>query len=445
MKLTCVETTFVNHQKNIARTEHEMLADPGIEMQAVNLYPKAAGQTFLGFGGALTDASGYVYSLMEPAQQAQLLDTYFNPANMHYTTVRIHIDSCDFSLGHYEAMSDPNDVALKSFSLERPGKYIFPLLEDALRVCQKPLEIMLSPWSPPKFMKTNQERNHGGKLLPQYRQMWADYICRYIHEFRSRGYPVNRLTIQNEPKAVQRWDSCIYSAEDEKVFLRDYLFPTLQSQGLSDVGVFIWDHNKERVYERALETIDETTDKMVKGIAFHWYSGDHFEAVDLVRRMFPDKILASTEACIEYIHYRSTDYVANAQKYAHEIMGNLNGGMQLFYDWNILLDELGGPNHVKNYCDAPFLYDTREKKLMERASIPYIWHFSHFIQPGAIRMETSRYTQDIETTAFKNPDGTIAVVFLNRTHKPLEFNLRMDGCYAKLLIQPEAIMTAVLA
>ncbi len=444
MKLTSVETTFVEQQKRVSQAEHELLPDPGVEMQAVNLYPQAAGQTWLGFGGALTDASGYVYSLMDAGQRARLVDAYFNPANLNYTTVRIPIDSCDFSLGHYEAMSDPADAALASFSLQRPGQYIFPLLDDALRVCPRPLEIMLSPWSPPAFMKTNGERNHGGKLRPEYRQMWADYICRYVREFRARGYPVTRLTIQNEPKAVQRWDSCVYEAQDEKVFLRDFLFPTLRREGLTDTGIFIWDHNKERLVERAAEIIDPLTDPMIQGIAFHWYSGDHFEAVDLARRTFPGKILASTEACIEYYHYSASDYVPNAQRYAHEIIGDLNAGMQLFYDWNILLDELGGPNHVQNYCDAPFIYDTREKQLVERASLAYIWHFSHFIQPGAVRMETSCWTREIEAAAFANPDGSRVIVLLNRAARVMPVNLRVEGLCASLSLQPEAILTAVM-
>ena len=78
------------------------------------------------------------------------------------------------------------------------------------------------------------------------------------------------------------------------------MYPALQAHGFGDVEIFVWDHNKERVYERMCEIIDEETKDMVAGVAFHWYSGDHFEALDLVRRRFPDKKMIISESCIEY-------------------------------------------------------------------------------------------------------------------------------------------------
>lgn len=122
-------------------------------------------------------------------------------------------------------------------------------------------------------MKSNQERNHGGKLLPEYRTQWAEYICRYIEEYRKRGYHVKMLTLQNEPKAVQTWDSCIYTAQEQKEFLRDYMWRALCAHGLDDIEIYLWDHNKERVFEWAQTIIDDETTHMVAGMAFHWYSG----------------------------------------------------------------------------------------------------------------------------------------------------------------------------
>lgn len=444
MKLKFIQTTFEDNQKTTTEQGFLFDQDPGIENNTINLYPEETDQTFIGFGGAITDAAGYVYSLMNAGQKETFLSTYFSKDELNYSVVRIHLDSCDFSLEHFEAMSNPLDLEMTSFSLERPLKYIEPLLKDVLKMSSNNIEIMVSPWSPPAFMKSNGERNNGGSLLPEYHQFWADYLCRYILVLRKRGYLVNSMTIQNEPKATQKWDSCVYSASEEKSFMRDYLYPTFLRNNLSDVGIFIWDHNKERVYERAVEMIDEETSKMVKGIAFHWYSGDHFEALKLVHKRFPDKILALSEACIEYYRYSSTDYLANAQKYAHDIIGNLNAGMQLFYDWNILLDEIGGPNHVNNYCDAPFLYDTQNKELMPRNTLAYIWHFSHFIQPGATRFEVSRFTDKIEATGFVNPDGSLAVVMLNRTEETFEVVLRINGLCQNVKVLPQSISTSVI-
>lgn len=419
--------------------------DTGIENQVVNLYPQFTDQTFEGFGGAFTDSAGYVFSKMGPAEQRQFLDSYFSKDQMNYRLGRVPLDSCDFSVHPYEAMSDSADKELKSFSLRPMEEHILPLLHGA-RERQTDLELMVSPWSPPAFMKTNGLRTSGGKLKPEMRGFWADYLCKYIMALRERGFSIRRLSLQNEPAATQTWDSCLYTAEEERDFLKENLAPALLWNGLDDVEIYLWDHNKERLYERAcVVCADPEADKLTSGFAFHWYSGDHFEAVDLVHRSFPDKKLILSEACIEYSKFSADKLLENAQKYAHDIIGNLNGGMTAFYDWNLVLDEQGGPNYVNNFCDAPYLYDTEKGKLLRRASLDYIWHFSHFIQPGAVRIGHSRYTEQLEVTAFHNPDGKLVCALLNRNDFQIPVCLRLNGQIASLALEPESISTVIIS
>lgn len=444
MKIMVYSTTYENNIERCMENELDFLPDNGEENQLVNLYPQMKYQEFEGFGGALTESAGYVFGQMRKEQQDELLRQYFGADQMKYRMVRIPIDSCDFSLGHYEAVEDAKDKAFCGFQLKRVEKNIFPLLDSAQAVYGDDLEIMLTPWSPPAYMKTNHDRNHGGKLKDEYKKTWADYICRYIKEYRKRGYQVKRMSLQNEPKAAQKWDSCIYTAKEEKEFLRDYMWPSLQENGLRDIEVFIWDHNKERAFERACAIIDETTEHMISGIAFHWYSGDHFEALKMIHEKFPNKKLILSEACIEYSKFASDDYLRNAQKYAHDMIGNMNNGMTGFYDWNIVLNQTGGPNHVGNLCDAPFLFDTNSRKLIKRNTAGYLWHFSHFIESGAVRIGTTSYTDEAEVTAFLNPDGRIAAVLLNRTDKELPVNIRMNDRMAAVCLRPNSIATAVV-
>lgn len=426
---------------------HQIVAlkeDSEAENQVVNIYPEMEFETLEGFGGAVTDAAAYVYSLMNEEQKKQVITTYFSPDQMKYGLVRVHMDSCDFSTGMYEAMSDQDDVELETFSFERTEKYIIPMLRDAQDAAGKSLKLMLSPWSPPAFMKTNHQRILGGSIKPEYRKFWADYICRYIIEFSRRGFEVQRISLQNEPKAVQRWDSCIYTSQEEKEFLRDFMYPALQAHGLGDVEVFVWDHNKERAYERLRDLVDEKTDGMIAGVAFHWYSGDHFEALDLVRRKFPGKKMIVSESCIEYYKFNGDDVIKSALNLSHEIIGDLNNGMTAFYDWNLLLDEKGGPNHVGNFCHAPFLYDTVEKKLMPQLTQQYFAHFSHYLVPGSVRIGFSRYTDQIDVTACRRPDGSLAVIFLNKSEKPLAVNLRVEGLLGEMILYPESITTGII-
>ena len=413
----------------------------GIESQVVNIYPELSYETFEGFGGAVTEAAGYIYSLMNDEQKKKVIETYFSPEKMNYRLVRVHMDSCDFSLGLYEAMSNSEDTELKSFSFERTEKYILPMLEDAKKTAGENLKLMLTPWSPPAFMKTNGKRTGGGKLKPEYRKLWAEYICRYIREFQNRGFAVQRISIQNEPKVVQTWDSCLFTAEEEKSFLRDFLYPTMKSHGFENIEVFIWDHNKERIYERVRDTVDEETREMVSGAAFHWYSGDHFEGLELVRRLYPELKLIMSESCLEYSIFDEKNIESVTNKLCHEIIGDLNHGMCAFYGWNLLLDEKGGPNHVGNYCHAPFLYDVEKKKLLPQKTQEQYEMFSHFICPGSVRVQTTKFTEQIDTVAYRTPDGRIVLILLNKGKELEAVNIRLGKMVGSLLL-PAGILAA---
>ena len=444
MKFTFVES--VGKQK-LLRNEKtvDFIDDTGVEDQVINIYPQIKYQTFEGFGGAITDAAGYVFQQMNDVQQKELPTKYFDPDHMNYVRVRIHMDSCDFSTHLYSAIKDPQDRDLESFDFTDTEKYILPLLEAAQKTAQRPLKIMLSPWSPPAFMKTNGARKNGGSLKREFYPLWANCICRYIAEFEKRGYEVEQISVQNEPKAVQTWDSCVYSSAQEKEFLSEYLYPAMERAGLEHVKVFVWDHNKERAFERACELIDEKTDHMIDGVAFHWYSGDHFEALDLIRKQFPDKKLILSESCLEYNKFNPSAEEINAGRLAHDMIGNLNHGLNSFFDWNILLDKEGGPNHVGNYCDAPFLYDVEHKELIQRMSADYYWHFSHFIREGAVRLGFSRYTDAIDVTAWENPDGTIVLILLNRGVEAVPVHIRLQGKEADITVSARSIVSGVVS
>ena len=163
MKLTYVESVGVKKLEQYEKTV-EFVDDDGVEDQVINVYLQVKYQSFEGFGGAITDAAGYVFQQLDPEQQERLLTMYFHPDHMNYRKVRIHMDSCDFSTHLYSAISDPLDQDLESFDFSDTEKYILPLLAAAQKMAQKPLKIMLSPWSPPEFMKTNDSRKNGGSL-----------------------------------------------------------------------------------------------------------------------------------------------------------------------------------------------------------------------------------------------------------------------------------------
>lgn len=433
-------------EKKITMTEGEGTSSPdeGQENQAVNLYPDFRYQTFEGFGGSMTEAAAYTWHTMSEKCKKELLDAYFGEEGLGYTQARMSLDSCDAGLGNYSAMEDAQDKEMKSFSLRRDEKYILPFYEAAQKVSGRPIEAMLSPWSPPAFLKTNGEKNHGGKLKAEYRDMWAEYICRYLEAYREKGVALKRISIQNEPAAVQIWDSCVYTASEEKAFLRDHLYPALERHGLTDLEIYIWDHNKERLLERALQTIDKDTDSMITGMAFHWYSGDHFEALQMAHEKYPGKKLLFSEGCVEYSKFADKDQLADARMYGHDIAGDLNNGACAFISWCLLLDEKGGPNHVDNFVDAPVMYDKNTDTMEKKLSFYYIGHFSRSILPGSVRIGCSKYTDKLDVTAFLRPDGKIAVVLMNRTDEKMPVFLRLKGEILPVAVEGNAIMTVMI-
>jgi glucosylceramidase len=384
-------------------------------------------QTMLGFGGAFTESAAVTWQKLSAPRREDVLRAYFADGEGHgYAMCRVHMNSCDFSLGNYAHVETPGDTELKSFSIARDRQALVPFIKAAQRVAQHPLRILASPWSPPAWMKSNGEMNHGGTLLPQYRQAWARCYVRFIQAYAKEGIPIWGVSVQNEPMAVQTWDSCTYTAEAERDFVRDHLGPELEAAGLGAVNIIIWDHNRDLMVERAnVVYADPAAARYVWGTGFHWYVEDNFDHVQQVHDAWPDKHLLFTEGCQEEgPHLGSWDL---GERYARSMINDLNRWTEGWMDWNLVLDIQGGPNHVGNYCSAPIILDTAADKLLPQSSYYYMGHFARFIRPGARRVLCAASLQDLETTAFVNTDGTIAVVAMNRTHKAQRFELRIDG------------------
>lgn len=409
----------------------------GLEEKIINIYPNIEYQEIIGFGGAFTESSAFAISRLSDEKYVDAINEYFSDEGLCYNLCRTHINSCDFSLNNYAYLNNSN---LNNFSIERDEKYLIPMIKSALKINPN-IKLLASPWSPPSFTKDNNNMNNGGKLLPEYRQFWANYLVRYVDEYEKHGITIHYMTIQNEPKAIQTWDSCIYTSKEEGDLIRNYLYPTFINNK-KKVKFLIWDHNKERLFTRTTDVIeDANTDKAISGMAFHWYSGDHFENIELVRKIYPDKILFATEGCTGYSNFNSNDEIKNAEIYAHDILGNLNAGANGQIDWNMFLDYRGGPNHKQNYCNSPIMINKNNTNYIKNLTYYYIGHFSKYIKPGARRIAYSKYTDKIEVTCFKNNDNSIIVVLLNRTDYTQLYNIYINNMIYNDEINPHSIIT----
>ncbi|MDD6304212.1 MAG: glycoside hydrolase family 30 beta sandwich domain-containing protein [Lachnospiraceae bacterium] len=433
-----------NDKKNLHWAEKsEQISKMEDVMHVINIYPEVKYQKFRGFGGAFTEASAHNYAGMNEKTRQEFQKAYFSAEGLNYNLGRIHMNSCDFALGNYDYLA-PGDETLESFDISHDRKEIIPMIHDAQKNAAEPMEFLVSPWSPPAFMKTNGEMNHGGSLKKKYYDLWARYFAKFIREYEKEGIEIGYLTVQNEPQAVQTWDSCIYSSEEESIFVKNHLGPVLEEAGLSGVKIFVWDHNKEEGYQRMKEVIeDPAARKYVSGTAMHWYTGDHFESIELILKQFPEMEVFFTEGCVEYSRFADSGETEKAEMYAHDILGNLNAGITASFDWNLLLDEKGGPNHVGNFCAAPIMCDSKNDTFEKRLSYYYIGQFSRYIKPGAVRIGSTRYTDKIEITAFCNPDGERVVVLLNKSKEDIPVTLRENGKGLELTVAANSIVTVL--
>lgn len=412
--------------------------------------PSKTFQTLTGIGAALTDASAETFFKLPKATQQEFLQAYFDKTNgIGYSLARTNIASCDFSTGSYSYVTE-GDKDLKTFSVAHDEQFKIPFIRQATAAAGGKLTLYVSPWSPPAFMKTTNNVLKGGKLKPEFRQSWANHYVKFIKTYEAKGIPIWGLSVQNEPMATQTWESCVYTGEEERDFIKNFLGPTLHKAGLANKKLIAWDHNRDLLYQRASTVLnDPEAAKYVWGIGFHWYetwtgSGQQFDNLKRVHEAFPDKNLIFTEGCVEKFDFNKLGDWALGERYGLSLINDFNDGTVAWTDWNILLDEKGGPNHVGNFCFAPVHADLRTGKLIYTNAYYYLGHFSKFIRPGAKRIISSSNRDKLLTTAFINPDGKMAVVVMNKSDDKLVYNLWIDGKAAETTSLPHSISTFII-
>ncbi len=428
----------------------------------LDLDPGVRFQTIRGFGGAFTESAGWALSKLGTEERKEVIDRCFNPVTgSGYTLCRSHINSCDFSLGNYSACESPDDTELAGFTLEREEKWLLPFIRDALAIPGARFELLLTPWSPPAWMKTNAAMNGGGSLRPECRGVWALFIVKFITAYRALGIPVAMVSVQNEPEAVQTWDSCIWTAEEEGEFVARFLGPELERAGLGDVDILIWDHNRDAMVRRAEGAIRfPGASRYIHGTAYHWYNGEQFDNAAAVHDLFPDKHLYFTEASIEKPPTAGGEW-ARAERYVHHIINDMNAWCEGWIDWNMVLTTEGGPNHARNFCDAPILVDVPAQRVIYQSAFWCLGQFSRFVRPGDYKIgcnvcgnipaakegyaagpaRQQAGGPGIEATAFSRTGREAIVIVLNRTDDRRRLTIRAFGAQAEADLPPRSVTT----
>lgn len=429
---------------------HFAAAEQAVEREiSIFVSPNKTFQTFMGIGGAITDASAEVFAKLSPSKQTELLDAYYSKdSGIGYSLLRTTIHSSDFSSGSYTYIAE-GDKELKTFSIAHDQQFRIPMIKRAIQAAGGKLLLYATPWSPPAFMKSNKTMLQGGTLLPEFYQAWANYYVKFVKAYEKEGMPIWGISIQNETMATQKWESCLFTATDERDFLKKYLGPTMQKEGLGSKKIVVWDHNRDLMNQRANVIFDDPeASKYAWGMGFHWYetwAGEQpmFDNVRKVQEAYPSKNLLFTEGCVERFDAKKYQFWANAERYGTSMINDFNNGTVGWTDWNILLDENGGPNHKGNFCFAPIHADLKTGELIYTPSYYYIGHFSKFIRPNAKRISTASSRSNLISTSFVNVDGKIITIVMNHSAKKITYNLVVGSEKSVVEIPAHAIQTLV--
>jgi glucosylceramidase len=416
---------------------------------SVFVEPTKTFQKFFGIGGAITDASAEVFAKLSKDKQKELMNAYYDKEKgIGYSLLRTTIHSSDFASGSYTYIKE-GDRDLKTFNIDHDRQFRIPMIKEAIKTAGGKLTLYASPWSPPAFMKSTNNMLKGGTLLPEYYQSWANYYTKFIKAYEKEGMPIWGITVQNEPMATQTWESCIFSAEAERDFLKNFLGPTMKKEGLADKKIVVWDHNRDLMTHRANVIFsDPEASKYTWGIGFHWYENwsggtPMFENVRKVHEEYPSKNILFTEGCVEKFDAKKYQFWANGERYGTSMINDFNNGTVGWTDWNILLDQKGGPNHVGNFCFAPIHADTDSGELIYTPSYYYIGHFSKFIRVDAKRVSTSVSRSSLLSTSFLNVDGKMVTIVMNQTNKTVTYNLIVASEKSVVVIPAHGIQTLV--
>lgn len=383
---------------------------------------------FFGFGSAITESSSFNYNKLSSDNKKKFISDYYSKSGLNYTFGRISIGSNDFSLSSFSYAKKRN---LTDFNIKRDLDYTIPFLKNILNT--KKISLIASPWSPPKMYKRLPFLCYGISLSKRYYENYSNYLIKYLDEYRKLGINIAYITMQNEPMARQRWESCKFTINKQKEFIYGYLLPKLNNTKL-----LLWDHNKDNLFNIVNDLYIDNF--KIAGTCFHYYTGNCFNEIKKIREKYPNMLLINSEMCTGYSKYNEIRWIKDAEYYLCDIIGDMNSGVNAYLDWNILLDEKGGPTYKKNYVKSASIRIS--DNYIKSPIYYYLYHISHFLSGNDQIIESSSYTSNLKVVSLKK-DNKLIVVIMNNSNNPMEYNLVYNNKYINDRINRHSIVTYI--
>lgn len=409
-------------------------SDPTITVDSTKTY-----QSIDGFGYCLTGGSAYLIHTLADDQRSALLHELFDTGTtaIGVSYLRISIGASDLSrsvFSYDDLATGETDLTLQHFDLGQDKLNLIPLLKEILAI-NPDIKILGSPWSAPAWMKTNGSPK-GGSLDPQYYQVYADYLVKYIQAMKTNGIHIEAITPQNEPLNPDNNPSMVMQAADEAAFVARYLGPALKGAGL-DTKVIVYDHNCDRPDYPLAVLADKGANAYVDGVAFHLYAGN-IDVLSQVHDAFPDKNVYFTEQYTGGPGNFSGDLDWHVKNL---IIGATRNWSRNVLEWNLASDPNYAP-HTAGGCSNCMGALTIGNNIMRNVSYYIIASAAKFVRPGSVRI-ASNIPGSLQNVAFLRPDGKKVLIVLNDSASPQQFTISFDGKFVSSLLGAGAVGTYV--
>ena len=432
---------------------------PSDNLPAITVDDAQRFQEIDGFGASLTDAAAWLFwnKLKPKATDRAFRMLFARKGGIALNILRQPVGSSDLAVTFYSfddlcqqaakactTPPDKTDMGLEHFSLAHDEQYILPLLRKALQV-NPGIHVMLTPWSPPGWMKTTgsmlgsvAETKESSLLRPDAYPAFADYLVRTVVGYQAHGVPVWALSVQNEPL----YDPPTYAgmkmeAPAQAAFLGEALGPALARAGLHP-KVMVYDHNWDRPDYPEAVLKDARAGALAAGTAWHHYGGDP-EVMTRNHDEFPDKGQWVTESS------GGTWQTGNVlAEEAGELIAVMRNWSRSYVLWALATDEKHGP--FVGGCDTCRglmtidLSDPEKPAVKPELDYYVLGHASRFLLPGAMRVASDE-AGEIKDVAFRNPDGSVVLYALNRGRAVQDLRVRFRGKSAVATLPAGAVTT----
>jgi glucosylceramidase len=401
--------------------------------------PAVTYQKIAGFGASFLEAGMICINDLDPAEQEKVFEALFDPDHgAGFTAMKTPLAGTDFmSAGPWYTYDDtPGDVEMKHFSIARdlgPNgliTYIKRARKYGHFVLQAPMDY------PPDWMLTNLTDRRKQDVDPKYFDALALYYLRYLEEYQKNGVFIDYLSLFNEPGIYTK-----IPYTKIRDLLKDHVGPLLEKEGVKTKLEL--SEAPERKEAENYETVlsDPAARKYVANLPYHGYDFKNFGVIANLHRKYPELPLWMTEICWAYeagapknIPLPRYDW-EDGDFWGKQIFSDLESYASTWIYWNMILDEKGGPwlvsevhgNPDPNVQHPVVVINRQTKQVTYTALYYYLAHFSKFVRPGAVRVETKGKLKDVRCMAFKTPEGGMVAEFMNSRKADATVGLEVGG------------------